>query len=450
MTDPELTNAVLRIEAHPHYANRPTRETKVDPLGYGAWVPDYARNRESGLDHEPAIRATENAICTVAGLPLMWPPEPTPLLSRLAVKDGRLHDGTAYLGWRGVSEFDAIHRVRHAMTKDIERRFDRAAANGCNGVRVFGMARNLFDLHPAMLSYWDALEVVVLFANARGLYVEFCLFADAQMVMPRHVDRVQFTLDMAKFCKGRPGVIAQLANEPRKNGWAEADDPALFDLAHVFKSVAPDVLLSIGDPADYVKKGEEPEPLQGRLARLAKASDILVLHGERKSQDSRYAGWVDHLKGFHGVYSNPLRRYRIHDEPMGAAGVSIDSKRDHRPGAHRAAALVCAVMGIGFTYHYISAQDDATPGMDGQKFAAMIPQTPDFHFRNAGTTGSCVDAFKGWDKVRTCDNGREGWAVAYGPPEQASERRITWASGWRHDYTVAVDPDVHLYRAVKE
>ena len=92
-TDAEITNATARLEAHPAYQARPPRETRVDQLGYGRWVGmDYTTARLRGMSHEPAVRAMENAICAVAGLPPMWPPEPQPtpgtgLQGRLRMED---------------------------------------------------------------------------------------------------------------------------------------------------------------------------------------------------------------------------------------------------------------------------------------------------------------------------------------------------------------------------
>lgn len=127
---------------------------------------------------------------------------PVPQLGRLSVRDARLFDGQKYVGWRGVSEFDAIHLARTGQQAELVRRLDRAVSNGCNGIRVLMMARNLFDLKPSHPGYWGALEAVLVLTAERGLYVELCLFADAQYVMPNHQDRLDFARQVVAFVQG--------------------------------------------------------------------------------------------------------------------------------------------------------------------------------------------------------------------------------------------------------
>ena len=174
---------------------------------------------------------------------------------------------------------------------------------------------------------------------------------------------------------------------------------------------------SIGDPTD------DAATVAQEFAVLVPRSRVLVLHGSRASS-GQWARWVDHLKGFDEIDAGSCAR--IHDEPMGAASTFQDGRRDNRSLAHLAASFVCAVMGVGFTYHYISEADDATPGLDLCAAARLIPQSPDFTFRNAGTGGACVVRFEGYDKVRTCDNGREAWAVGYGRAGDA----VWWGESW--------------------
>jgi hypothetical protein len=415
-------------------------EAQIVPnLAGMVWVARILYDYCGGMSWDQSEKKHIKELRVQLGLPN--PEPPIPPLTSLRVREGRLWDGARYIGWRGISEFDAIHAVRTGNEADLIRRLDRAKENGCNGIRVLMMAENLFQLAPSMPNYWEALTRAVNLANERGLYVELCIFADAQMVMPNHQARLEFAKQVADYTRDWPGVIYQLSNEPMKNGWQSATDPELLQIAQNTTFSAP---FSIGDPSDYVTDPATGEPLRSELEKLGRRSPILVLHGERKYQDSRFAGWVDHLKGFDEVYDNPEQDYRIHDEPMGAAAEFINGRRDNRPDAHRAAALVCAVLGIGFTFHYISAQSDATPGLDGQSIASAIPQTPDYHFKNAGY-GSVLK-FTGWDKIRTTDNGVEAWAVAYGHPNV--QRTIEWASGWKP--TVYYEsPSVILYHATR-
>lgn len=448
----EYLDMAERLEATYRDAGHAPRETCVDTLGAGLWLGTYVERYQAG-GHEPAVRSVLNQIADIEGRPRPYPAPPVPTIGRLRVDRGRLFDvvGQRWIGWHGISEFALIYLAHAGREGEAIRRLDRAAGAGRNGVRVLGMARHLFDLRPSMPGYWASVERVVQLARDRGLYVELCWFADAQDVMPERADRHRFAQAVAAFCHAHPTVIGQVANEPFKNGWASATDPALFAVANILREGAPETLWSLGDPVDVVDDPTTGQPLRGALEELAERSDILVLHGERKRRDDRFAGWVDHLKGFDEVYENPRQRARWHDEPMGAASAYQDGRRDHRPTAHLAASLTCAVLGMGFTYHYISEQDDAVPGLSLCAAAALVPQAPDFRFRNAGTGGACVTSFAGYDKVRTCDNGREAWAVAYG---QNRESEIRTAEGWRvADVALDVrdaDGRVTLYRLTRE
>lgn len=442
-TDAEYTNTVMRIEQHPAYAQRPIRQVKTDALAY-RWVQPYYTLRQ-GTDHEASIREVENRICAAAGLPPMWEQPPVPTLRPLSVRAGRLFDGQAYVGWRGISEFSAIHLCRIGQQGELRRRLERAQDAACNGIRVLAMAKNLFDLRPSYSGYGDALSQAVAMAAEYGLYTELVVFADAQDIMPSHETRVSFARDISLWASDKPSVLIQTANEPYKNGWQSATDPLLLDIT---RRAAFPCSYSIGDPPDYVADPSvSAEPLAGELDILAHNSPILVLHAERKADDSRYAAWVDHLKGFDEAYANPLQAYRIHDEPMGASSNYEPGRRDNRADAHRAACLVAACLHIGYTYHYISEQNDGTPGLDGQTWATMVPQTPDYVFRNAGTAGAFVKSFQGWDKIRTTDNGTDGWFVAYG--KEGVARNMTLGDGVAIVDRYAIGPSVELYHAVK-
>jgi hypothetical protein len=344
---------------------------------------------------------------------------------------------------RALSEFDLVHLARTGQLGELKRRLDRAQATGRNIVRVLGMASIMFDLRPDQPGYWEAWDVVMQAAAERGIYVEAVAFADAQIVMPSHADRAVF---LGAFCTrlAHDNRLLSLANEAFKNGWSEADDPELLALADSVQTTGRPFIIS--DPVDSVDSADG-QPLRGKLDHLADHSPILALHGERKSQDQRWAGWVDHLKGFEEV-AGDLGRVLYHQEPMGAASVYQDGRRDNRPLAHLAASLVAAVMQMGYCYHYISGSDDATPGLDLSAAAALIPHGPTWNPRNAGTAGAAVLYFEGYDKIRTCDNGIEVWAVGYGRRKGIVNWDRTWNPSvydeWADDTGV-----VTLWRATR-
>lgn len=57
-TDPEYSNAVGRIEAHPTYIGRPQRTVTTDALAY-RWLVSYHDHYQK-MGHEDAIRQVEN------------------------------------------------------------------------------------------------------------------------------------------------------------------------------------------------------------------------------------------------------------------------------------------------------------------------------------------------------------------------------------------------------
>lgn len=367
--------------------------------------------------------------------------------------DGRFSNAAGFLGIRAISEFDAIHRIRVGDVADVERRFDRAAAARRNVVRVFMMARNLFDLSPSQQGYWEAAAKCVELAAARGLYVEPCLFPDAQHVLPDAGDRRALVQRFAAFCREHVSVIPQLANEPSFNGFSGATDPALLDLAEAFAAAYGSRDFSIGDPPDVVESESGGEPLGGFLEVLAGRSNILVLHGDRAEDPGRFGRWIDHLKGFTDFRSRSALRGRAlwHDEPMGVAGmrdVPIVGgrmyRREHRAEALVAAACCSAIFQIGFTTHYISAQNDTIPGLEESAIAADIPQGPDWRFINAAIAGSPVVGFSGFEKVRPSTNGRDAWACAYGHQKGS----IEWAPGFQ-PVRVFNGNNVEVWRAMR-
>jgi hypothetical protein len=373
-------------------------------------------------------------------------PEPTyPLPTSLRVESRRIRTEAGIWGWHGITEFDGIYLVLNGLENEWRRRLERAATCQRTGVRVLGMAKNLFALSPAMPGYADAVRRMAELARDYGQNVELCAFADAQDVMPDPGTRLAFAYQVKGYCEAMPWMFPSVANEAYKNGWSSSTDPALKELAKAMGA------LIVSDPPDLVTNPDTADPLKSDLTLLSGYSPILVIHAERKGKDTRFAAWVDHLKGFDevGQFGGCAK---MHQEPMGAASVYQDGKRDNRPLAHLAASLVCATMGIGFTYHYIASQDDATPGLDLCAAARLIPQTPDYQFRNAGTGGAIVTSFDGYDKIRCCDNGQTGYAVGYG--HQGG--KVEFASGWTAktigDWEQTVDGEpgrVTLWQTVK-
>jgi hypothetical protein len=375
-----------------------------------------------------------------------------PLAGRVRVVEGRFADDSGLIGMYGISEFSAVHLVRRGDEGEIERRYDRAAAARRNVVRVFAMARNLFDLSPSQPGYWTAMDRAVTLGAQRGLRTEKCLFPDAQLVIPSMADRRALVRDFAAFCREHPTVIPSLSNEPGNNGFVSEVDPDLLELADIFAEAFGSRAFSIGDPGDVVTSEEGGEPLAGYFRTLAAHSDILLLHDSRDEDPGRFARWVDHLKGLDDFRSRVRPGVAFwHDEPMGMAGVrdvplpnGRTYRRENRPEALVAAACVAAITQTGFTTHYISEQNDTIPGLEESAIAADIPQTPAWRFINAGIGGSPVTGFSGFEKVRPSTDGHQAWACAYGLQKGA----ITWAPGFRAE-RVFNGNNVEVWRATR-
>jgi hypothetical protein len=361
------------------------------------------------------------------------------------VSQGRFQNDAGWLGIRCLTEFSGPFCCISGNEDDLQRRLDRAVGAGRNAVRYLLMAENLFQFRPSMLGYWEAIDRATALAHDRSLYVEPCLFADAQIVLPSHEDRKALTRDYGQWCKARPEAIPQLSNEPFKNGWTGATDPQLLELADIFASAYGADAFSVGDPQDIVTD-EAGNPLRGDLQLLSHSSDILVLHGARDHDPSRYARWVDHLKGFTDFRNDAqIRACGLwHDEPMGMASTFQPGRRDNRAEALVAAACCSAIFQIAYTTHYISSQDDVIPGLQESAIAALIPHGPDWQFINAAIGGSPVTGYDGFEKVRPATNGNEAWACAFG----LSKGTIHWAEGYRPE-RVFNGANVEVWRASK-
>lgn len=373
------------------------------------------------------------------------------IAGRIVVLAGRFANDRGFLGIHALSEFSAGYHVATNNDGEVVRRFERGVANRRNVARVLMMAANLFDLSPRRPGYWDAMAKMTELAASVGLYVEPCLFADAQTVLPARADRQALVRDYAAFCRAHVNVIPQLSNEPEFNGFRGATDPELLDLAESFASVYGSRDFSIGDPKDFVESESGGEPLAGFLRKLATICNILQYHDDRGEDAGRFARWVDHLKGMddqRGLVNSKTAAY-WHDEPMGMAGVpdvplgnGRSYHREARAEALVAACCVAAITQTGFTTHYISEQHDTVPGLEASAIAADIPQTPDWRFINAGIGGSPVVSFSGFEKVRPSTNGRDAWACAYGKQKGS----LTWASGFQPE-RVFNGSNVEVWRA---
>lgn len=347
----------------------------------------------------------------------------------LRIESGRFRTDEGWVVPRCYSVFHAPALVRDGNLGELDRLLQRAKDARCNCIRVFGgwyyTGEGLTPYSMTDPAWFDWMTTVITRAASYGLRVELSYFCDAQVLVPSSADRIALFENLARWVQAYPSVIVTAANEARKNGWSEADDPALLDLVQRFKAINTTTLIGASDPLDAASDGgSDVEDYNAMQQCIAEAGvDFLLVHAHR---EDRY-GWVDHLKGasetpdavnFHGIC--------WHQEPMGGASQDIGGRRDCSMIAHVAAACVGAMCGA-YTYMHRQLEDDVAPGLIESAIAAEIPGSPDYRFINATLEGSPVVAFTDFDKCRTITNGVHGWAVAYG----SREGTTTLDSGWR-------------------
>lgn len=361
---------------------------------------------------------------------------------RLRVADRRLQNDAGWFSWRGVSDLAAMGYVLSGREAEVWRRFDAYQRAGRTVVRVFGMLGSTpwvnakLDFSPSTPGYAGARDRVAAEANRRGMYVEWCLFADAQIVVPDAHERERLTDECAAWVRANPGATSQLANEPFKNGWDEADDPALLALAERFAAGVGHRDFSIGDPMD----GDNPDASAETTAKcitLSRHSNIVVMHPDRSysENDKRWRRWLDHLEGMTDVVSQLASGVcYVPDEPCGAALHNDPGRRDADPDAHVAAQFISAFCDFaGYTYHKIDSEIDVDmlPGFyEAADLLARVPTTPDWVYKNDSWAGSPTEGIT-WagkeGKLRHYVRGNQAWSIAYGEADWGSVR---WRAGW--------------------
>lgn len=122
---------------------------------------------------------------------LMYPSlSPPPVLERLHV-DGvtfRTASGQEWI-WKGCSDFLLYQRFLDG--EDLTGVLDERRDLGANLLRVFGMAHVIERFHPQDYGarYFEALPEFAALLARHGFYVEFVVFADAQIIMPSVSDQ---------------------------------------------------------------------------------------------------------------------------------------------------------------------------------------------------------------------------------------------------------------------
>jgi hypothetical protein len=404
---------------------------EIDDFSLSVWTGRYVRyfSQQTDDHHERAIRAVLNDLHNSDEArqkrgeqpPVQPPPVTGQINGRLRVEAGRLRDDAGFVNYQAMSAFCLIGHAMQGREDEVIRQLDRAVWAGRNAVRVFAMLdpQNggfgpVAAFHPFMDGWNVAANFVVNEAAARGLRVQINIFADAQRLLPAHASRRSAVHTVAGSLRAHDAVWFRLANEPYQNGWSGADDSQLLELADLLAELIGHRDFAIGDVKDDGSESGSPENRE-QIRRVAQRCNFLMVHSDRAEQAGRERP-IEHMKSVHETYDAVAGdKWLCFDENRGFASQRQPGRRDNRAAVAMAECCTAAILGRGYTYHHIAEQDDATPGLSESAAALRIPVSPDYTFKNAGTGGAWVRSFSGWMKVRTCDNGGDGWAIAHGP-----------------------------------
>jgi hypothetical protein len=388
-------------------------------------------------------------------------PTPAPLAGRLRCADGRFVNDAGPVHVRGISEFSFVHLARTGREAELIRRRDRASGTGGrNLARVFARAVNLFDLDARQAGYLDAVDRALTLNAEAGMYTELVVGVDAHGLTA--AERRAFLVALLDAFGGRPEVLWQLSNEPWQNGWSGTDDPELLALAELTASILGHRDFSIGDPRDGDTVDASAATVEA-AARLAQYCNVIPIHSSRKggatSEPDRWRRWIDHLEGFFDIVEAARRLnpdvVGVHGEPMGHASqqwVPLANgrtyEREYDPEVALAAAATSAAIGVPYVYHYISEQDDGTPGLDLLgRYLSDVPVGPGWRYQNDSWPDAATRGFT-WTggKVRTWTNGARALVLAYG----LTKGELTWANGFQPVAPVRYDgARVQLINAIR-
>lgn len=369
-------------------------------VAYGAGVAVPVR---SGAPH-PAVVHTPLAGVTVA-----------PLSHLQARPAGFLLDGKPFQ-WRGISAFRLVEMEAHGRHADVGRYLDWAAARRLTVVRVFTMARQLFDLAPE--DGVRALPKVLELAAARRIHVEVVALADTGAI---RVDLDTHVKAVGAIAKRFPNSVVEIANEPaHPTQRAEVHDPRVLQrLRSLIPSGVPAALGSAEENGAYA------------------GGDFATMHFPR---DGGASGWGHVLALAPGA--GLIRKWGapvVNDEPIGAAEQEIRGRRDNVPARFRAAALLTRLAGMGATFHYEGGLQARIPaGRELQCFTAWnsawgllgagVEQKGSF--QAAGEPGAAVASYAREHAAGVFERHTDAaaWVLAI---DVKGDPALQWRAGWK-------------------
>jgi hypothetical protein len=219
-------------------------------------------------------------------------------------------------------------------------------------LRVFGMCHNISHLDPnSRPDFLQAARQVVDYAAQFGFYVQYTLFADAQIIMPDVGMQKDYAHRVYDAFAGCQTVLFEKANEWQKNGCYPYDipDPPAPFLWTQGSSLDGNPPLGGHYACFHGRRDEGPK------GQLASGDLAWVVHGW---QD---APWDGHSVGMIGTQWYGSHCPTIHDEPIGFAENAISGKRSNNTRLAYALGVDAALHGAGGTFH-------SDNGIQGQPF----------------------------------------------------------------------------------
>jgi hypothetical protein len=318
--------------------------------------------------------------------------------------------------WRGISAFRLVEMVAHGNRAEAAAFLDWAASRKLTVVRVFTMARHLFQLAPG--DGVRALPELLQMAAARGLHVEVVALVDTADVatdIDAHVKAV------GAIAARHANAVVEIANEPAHPTQAMTiHDPR--ELRRLAALVPAGVPVSFGS-------AEDNEAFAG--------GHYATFHFPRSGERTAWGHVLALAKGAALVksWNKPV----INDESIGAAATAIPGRRDNDPDRFRAAALLSRMAGLGATFHYEQGLQAKIPtGLEARCFDAwneawtLLPANVEIDgaFHEAGQPGSAVAAFDRTAAAAVFER-QQGTMVHVLVIDAPQLPRITWSKGWR-------------------
>jgi hypothetical protein len=195
-----------------------------------------------------------------------------------------------------------------------------------NVLRVLGMVDSFAHLWPQEHpDYYDQLQPFARHLWSRfAIRIEFVIFADSGIIMSDLREQDAHAFQVTRALEAEPNVFFEIANEPSQHENFPGGDERAYDM-YLWLSL-PSLMIATG-AGDGTNHGDYTTP-----------------HTPRDDQWPRKAKDLLDVRDISHVPS-------VGDEPMGAAEVFIDGKRDTNPRNFADYAATAQLEGAGSTFH---------------------------------------------------------------------------------------------------